>query len=231
MIPIRDKIPSRTFPFVNIALILINAAVFLYQISLGEQISGFVETFSIKPARVVWLYHHDPLNLPKLIGPFFTSMFIHGGWLHVIGNMWYLWIFGDNVEDRMGHVRYLIFYLLCGIGAGLTHIYFNQSSETPTIGASGAIAGVMGAYLMLYPFGKVLTLVPVFFFITFFEIPAIFFLGFWFILQFIQASVSSAAPQETGGVAWWAHFGGFIIGAILIFIFKKRNYRRDIIKW
>jgi membrane associated rhomboid family serine protease len=178
---------------------------------------AFIEALALKPARFIWLAKNDPLNLPELALPLFSSMFLHGGWLHAIGNMWYLWIFGDNVEDRMGHGRYLIFYLMCGIGAGLTHIFFNPTSQISTVGASGAIAGVMGAYLMLYPLGKVLTLVPLLFFITFFEIPAIFFLGFWIALQFIQ--------QGAGGVAWLAHLGGFVIGAILIFIFKKRRRR------
>lgn len=226
MIPIRDKTPSRTFPFVNITIIIINSTIFIYELSLGEQMNSFLDSFAIKPARIVWLLNNDPLNLPALISPFFSSMFIHGGWLHIIGNMWYLWIFGDNIEDRVGHVRYLFFYLICGFGAGLTHVYFNPSSEVPTVGASGAIAGIMGAYLMLYPMGKVLTLVPLFFFITFFEVPALFFLGFWIVLQFIQGTLSHTFQQDVGGVAWWAHLGGFVIGALLIFIFKKRGYKR-----
>jgi len=224
MIPIRDKIPSRTFPFVNIGLIIINVVVFMYEISLGQEMDTFVGAFGIIPAKSIWLVNNEPLNLLALVFPFFTSMFVHGGWFHIIGNMWYLWIFGDNVEDRMGHARYLIFYLLCGIGAGLAHVFFNQTSNLPTVGASGAIAGVMGAYLMLYPLGKVLTLVPIFFFITFIEVPALFFLGFWIILQFIQGTISSSIAQDTGGVAWWAHLGGFVIGAILIFVFKKYKY-------
>lgn len=226
MIPIRDTIPSRTFPFINISLIIINSVIFLYEVSLGEQMGSFLDTFGMRPAKFIWLVNNDPLNISAIVSPFFSSIFIHGGWFHVIGNMWYLWIFGDNVEDRMGHVRYLFFYLICGIGAGLTHLYFNPSSELPTVGASGAIAGIMGAYLMLYPMGKVLTLIPVFFFITFFKVRAIFFLGFWIILQFIQGTLSHTFQQNAGGVAWWAHFGGFVIGAILIFIFKKRGYKR-----
>lgn len=225
MIPIRDKTPSRTFPFVNVGLIIINVIVFLYEISLGQGMDTFVGAFGITPAKTVSLINNQPFNLPALALPFFTSMFIHGGWLHIIGNMWYLWIFGDNVEDRMGHGRYLIFYLLCGIGAGCTHVFFNQTSNLPTVGASGAIAGVMGAYMMLYPMGKVLTLVPIFFFITFIDVPAIFFLGFWIILQFIQGTISSSVAQDAGGVAWWAHLGGFVLGAILIFVFKKYRYR------
>lgn len=225
MIPIRDKTPSHTFPFVNVGLIIINIVVFMYEVSLGQEMAAFVDALGIKPAQFIWLVNNEPTNLPGLAFPFFSSMFLHGGWFHIIGNMWYLWIFGDNVEDRMGHTRYLIFYILCGIGAGLAHIYFNQTSTIPTIGASGAIAGVMGAYLMLYPFGKVLTLVPFFFFITFIDVPALFFLGFWVILQFIQGTVSSSLPQDTGGVAWWAHLGGFVIGAVLIFVFRRYRYQ------
>lgn len=226
MIPIRDTTPSRTFPFVNISIIIINSVIFLYEVSLGDQMESFLNAFAIKPATFIWLIKNDPFNIPTITFPLFSSMFVHGGWFHVIGNMWYLWIFGDNVEDRMGHVRYLFFYLICGIGAGLTHIYFNPTSELPTVGASGAIAGIMGAYLMLYPMGRVVTLIPVFFFITFFRIPAIFFLGFWIVLQFIQGTLSHTFQQNTGGVAWWAHLGGFVIGAILIFIFKKRGYKK-----
>ena len=225
MIPIRDKTPSHTFPIVNIGLIIANVLVFVYEVSLGQGMDSFVEALGIRPARFVWLINNEPSNLPALAFPFFSSMFVHGGWFHIIGNMWYLWIFGDNVEDRMGHTRYLIFYLLCGISAGLTHVYFNQTSEIPTVGASGAIAGVMGAYLMLYPLGKVLTLVPIFFFITFIDVPALFFLGFWVILQFVQGTVSSSMTQDTGGVAWWAHLGGFVAGAVLIFVFRKYKYK------
>ena len=140
--------------------------------------------------------------------------------MHAIGNMWYLWIFGDNVEDRMGRGRFVLFYLLCGLGAGLSHAYLNADSRVPTIGASGAIAGVMGAYIVLYPHSRVLTLVPIFIFIQFFEIPAVFFLGFWVILQFLQGT-ASLMSDASGGVAWWAHLGGFVFGAILVFVFRR----------
>jgi rhomboid family protein len=225
MIPIRDKTPSQTFPFVNVGLIIINVMIFVYEISLGQEMGPFVEMLGIKPARLIWLMNNEPIKIPEIVFPFFSSMFVHGGWFHIIGNMWYLWIFGDNVEDRMGHTRYLIFYLLCGIAAGATHVYFNQASNIPTVGASGAIAGVMGAYMMLYPLGKVSTLVPIFFFITFIDVPALFFLGFWIILQFVQGTISSTMNQDTAGVAWWAHLGGFVAGTILIFGFRKYKRR------
>lgn len=225
MIPIRDKTPSRTFPFVNIGLIITNILVFTYEISLGQEMGPFVEMSGIRPARMIWLLNNQPINVPGIVFPFLSSMFVHGGWFHIIGNMWYLWIFGDNVEDRMGHSRYLIFYLLCGMAAGVTHVYFNQASNIPTVGASGAIAGVMGAYLMLYPLGKVSTLVPIFFFITFIDVPALFFLGIWIILQFVQGTISTTISQDTAGVAWWAHLGGFFAGAILIFAFRR--YKRQ----
>lgn len=225
MIPIRDKTPSQTFPFVNIGLIIINIVVFMYEVSLGQEMGTLVQALGIKPANVIWLLNNEPANLPEMVFPFFSSMFVHGGWFHIIGNMWYLWIFGDNVEDRIGHTPYLIFYLLCGIAAGSTHVFFNQTSTIPTVGASGAIAGVMGAYLILYPLGKVLTLVPFFFFITFIDVPALFFLGFWIMLQFVQGTISSTMTQDTAGVAWWAHLGGFVAGAILIFVFRRYRYR------
>jgi len=225
MIPIRDKTPSRTFPFVNIGLIITNILVFTYEISLGQEMGPFVEMSGIRPARMIWLLNNQPINVPGIVFPFLSSMFVHGGWFHIIGNMWYLWIFGDNVEDRMGHSRYLIFYLLCGMAAGVTHVYFNQASNIPTVGASGAIAGVMGAYLMLYPLGKVSTLVPIFFFITFIDVPALFFLGFWVIWQFVQGTILSTINQDAAGVAWWAHLGGFVAGAILIFAFRR--YKRQ----
>jgi membrane associated rhomboid family serine protease len=160
--------------------------------------------------------------------PIFTSMFLHGGWLHLIGNMIYLWIFGDNVEDMMGHIKYFIFYLLCGVSANYAHLYTNASSPMPTIGASGAIAGVMGAYFILFPRSKVWTLFPIFFFIQIIKIPAVAFLGFWFLMQFFMGFFSlGVSSVARGGVAWWAHIGGFACGALLVFIFKKRKRKPD----
>ncbi len=161
-----------------------------------------------------------------VILPFFTSMFLHGGWLHLIGNMWYLWIFGDNVEDTFGHFGFLIFYMVAGIGAGTLHTILNSFSAIPTVGASGAIAGVLGAYMLLYPFARVLTLIPILFFVQIIEIPALLVLGFWFLMQFLSGAGSLAVTDPTGGgVAWWAHIGGFVLGICLIPVFRKRRKR------
>src|SRR5204863_5588398 len=164
------------------------------------------------PAAVFrWPASNLPLVAVAL--PFLTSMFLHGGWLHLIGNMWYLWIFGDNVEDRLGHFAYLIFYLLCGLGAGIVHTILNYQTVVPSVGASGAIAGVLGAYVVSYPGAKVLTLIPIFIFVQFIEIPALIVLGLWFVMQFFNGAAALATTSANGGgVAWWAHVGGFIIG-------------------
>jgi len=221
MIPIRDAIPSRTYPLVTVGLIVVNSLVFLFELSLGERLNDFILDFGIVPIRLFHSYNVGYGLIPKYL-PFITSMFLHGGWFHVIGNMWYLWIFGDNVEDRMGHFKYFIFYLLCGFVAGFVHIFMNRTSGVPTIGASGAIAGVMGAYFILYPNSKIWTLIPVFLFFRFVEIPAFILLGFWVVMQFLSSAFSSGLSQQ-GGVAWWAHIGGFAAGVVLVFVFKKRK--------
>ncbi len=225
MFPLKDNIPSRTFPWVNYSLIIINSLVFLYELSLGPQVQQFIQTWGVIPAQYFQLMETQPHNYIGRFLPIFTSMFIHGGWFHIIGNMWFLYIFGDNVEDRMGHGRYLIFYLLSGVGATLAHIYINPTSTLPTVGASGAISGVMGAYFMLYPFARVITLIIVFIFVDIIEIPAFFYLGFWIFIQFIQGTASLFANPGGGGVAWWAHLGGFVVGAFLVFFFKKPKRR------
>ncbi len=226
MIPLKDDIPSRTFPFITIMLIIINSLIFLFEISLSQgELMELFEYFGVIPARFLALISVQKFLDPSQFYTLFTSMFLHGGWFHIIGNMWYLWIFGDNVEDRMGHFRYLIFYILCGIGAGLTHIYLNPTSTVPTIGASGAISGVMGAYFILYPRARVLTLVPVFIFVEILVIPAFFYLGFWVFMQFIEGTLLFLVPSNAGGVAVWAHFGGFILGAIFVFFFRKPKHR------
>ncbi len=223
MFPLRDTIPSRTFPFVTISIIIINFFVFFYELSLGPALSEFITSYGIIPVEFSNLSVKKPLQIIFLIFPLFTSTFLHGGWMHIIGNMWYLWIFGDNIEDRTGHFRFLIFYLLCGMLAGMTHVLMNPHSSIPTVGASGAIAGVMGAYFLLFPRAKILTLVFLFIFIQIIEIPAIFFLGFWILFQFISGSMSVGLTENSGGVAWWAHIGGFLIGLILVMFFKKRT--------
>lgn len=214
MIPLRDNIPSRRFPIVTLAVIVVNLLVFFQELKLGSHLSQFLLVWGIVPARFTDAAQF--FQLGEKILPLFGSMFLHGGWLHLIGNMWVLWVFGDNVEDRLGHFKYFGFYLLSGIAAAVLHICTNPHSAVPTIGASGAIAGVMGAYFRFFPRARVETLIPPFFFGPFFELPAVIFLGFWFLLQFYNGALSlSPGGQGFGGVAWWAHVGGFAFGVLI----------------
>jgi membrane associated rhomboid family serine protease len=225
MIPFRDNIPSRSTPIITISLIVCNIAAFVYELSLGDGLEPFIFQYGVIPAAVTTWPQSD-LPFLAVVIPFVTSMFLHGGWLHLIGNMWYLWIFGDNIEDRLGHFAFLLFYLLCGLGAGVVHTILNSDSTIPSVGASGAIAGVLGGYLISYPFARVLTLVPVFVFVQIIEIPALIVLGFWFVMQFFYGTASLAATADTGGVAWWAHVGGFVIGILLISMFPRKDRQR-----
>jgi membrane associated rhomboid family serine protease len=228
MIPLKDTIPSRTVPFVNYTIILINLVCFLYQISLGYHLEQFLYSWGVVPAKFFAPFSSNQIGIIDRVFPLVTSMFLHGGWLHFLGNMLYLYIFGDNVEDRLGHVRYFLFYLLCGVLAAAVHLLTNTGSRIPTIGASGAIAGVMGAYFFLFPYARVVTLIIVIFFIDVVEIPAFFFLAFWFLLQFYSGTVSFGTHDAmSGGVAWWAHIGGFIAGILLLFAFGVRRLRRN----
>lgn len=220
MIPLRDTIPSSRFPIVTLCLIGINALVFLAEIGLTPQAQAyFFQQWGVVPLR----FTHPRLqaNYATLL----SSMFIHGGWMHIIGNMWTLWIFGDNVEDRMGRGGFLLFYVLSGLAAGALHIVTNPASTVPTVGASGAIAGVMGAYLLLFPHATVVTLVPIFFFLQVIELPAVFFLVFWFLIQLFSGTLSLAAAgaQQAGGVAWWAHIGGFVVGLLWAVPLRRRS--------
>ena len=214
MIPLRDTVPSRTAPVVTVGLIALNVIVFLHETALGPYLESFVFAYGLVPRRFVY-WPGDPLAPARFL-PLLTSMFWHGGWLHLLGNMLYLWIFGDNVEDRLGHFRYLIFYLAAGIAAALTQVALNPGSALPTVGASGAIAGVLGAYLITYPRSRVLTLIPIIIFPWFVEIPAVFYLAFWFLMQVLEGVGQLGVPQEGGGVAVWAHIGGFIAGVVLV---------------
>jgi membrane associated rhomboid family serine protease len=213
LIPLRDTIPSRTAPVVTVALIAVNVIVFLHEAALGPYLERFVFAYGLVPRRLVF-WPGAPLDPARFL-PLVTSMFWHGGWLHLLGNMLYLWIFGDNVEDKLGHLRYLIFYLAAGVAAALTQVALDPTSVLPTVGASGAIAGVLGAYLISYPRARVLTLIPIFIFPWFVEIPAFAYLIFWFLLQLLQGVGQLGMPQ-TGGVAVWAHVGGFIAGVVLV---------------
>jgi membrane associated rhomboid family serine protease len=215
MIPLRDIVPSRTTPIVTISLIVANVLVFLYELTLGRAVNDFTLYFGLVPAAFSWV-------------AVFTSMFLHGGLFHVAGNMLYLWIFGDNVEDRMGHGRFLVFYLLCGTAAALAQTITAPDSVVPMVGASGAIAGVMGAYFVLYPKSRIVTLVPLFFFFQIIEVPAIFFLGIWFVMQFLSG-VGSIGNAATGGVAFWAHVAGFLAGLSGVIVFRRPERQR--VEW
>jgi membrane associated rhomboid family serine protease len=218
MIPIRDTIQSKNYPVVNTVIIATNVLFYLVQTAQGEGLNQFIFTYGLVPARYSIPEIASYFTFGQQVISFFSFMFLHGGFWHLLGNMWCLYIFGDNVEDRLGSIRYLLFYILCGLASGLFHLFINWHSKVPTIGASGAIAGVMGAYLLLYPKSKILTLIPIFFIPYFLELRAFFFIGIWFMLQFISAAGSSS---QLGGVAWWAHIGGFIFGIIFLKIFLK----------
>ena len=222
MIPLRDSHPSRTTPVVTISLIAVNSLVFLYQFSLDAySLNHFVATYGLVPDRFHFL-------------PVLTSMFLHGGWAHLIGNMWFLWIFGDNVEDILGRVKYLLFYLLCGIAATLAHYAVNLDSRVPMVGASGAIAGVMGAYMLKFPHSRVTTLVVAIIFFTTVELPAWVVLVYWFVIQFFSGlGTIGYSHLSQGGTAWFAHIGGFVAGLILIKVLptEDRYFRRPELRW
>lgn len=224
MIPIRDSTPSRRAPVVNYILIAINFIVFLFEISLGGGLDNFIGQWAMIPQLVAT----DPTGLrtpgPPPLLTIVTSMFMHGGWMHLLGNMLFLWIFGDNVEDAMGSLRYLVFYLLAGIVASLAQLVMSLDSPLPSLGASGAISGVLGAYLVLYPGARVLTWIPVLIFVVI-RIPAVIFIGLWFVLQTLQG-LASVGDTSSGGVAWFAHIGGFVAGVVLVFFFRQREHYR-----
>ncbi|MFN3308118.1 MAG: rhomboid family intramembrane serine protease [Anaerolineales bacterium] len=226
MLPIRDTIHARSFPLVNYAIIGLNTAIFLFEVSMPDRLlERFIYVFGMVPARLPlfepWRFLFSPLAVISL----FTHMFLHGGWVHFLSNMWILFIFGDNVEDRMGSFRYLVFYLLGGLAAAFTQAFIDPTSKVPAIGASGAIAAVMGAYFLLFPNAKVITLIPLFFIPYFIEISAFFFLGLWFVTQFFSgvASLLSPTQMSMGGIAWFAHIGGFLFGLLTVKLFTPRR--------
>jgi membrane associated rhomboid family serine protease len=241
VIPLRDDVPSRSLPVVTVGLIALNVLAFLYQTSLAIDARGpgagaaeaFVIEFGVTPCRLT----HSCPPVPRLADDFphpwvtiFTSMFLHGGLLHVGGNMLYLWIFGDNVEDTLGHGRFLAFYLVAGVAAALGQTFVSPASTVPMIGASGAVSGVLGAYLLLFPHATILTLLTVGFFIRVVQVPALIVLGFWIVLQLLNGYVTFSAQAmgrgESGGVAWFAHIGGFLAGMALLFLLRPRQNRR-----
>jgi membrane associated rhomboid family serine protease len=229
MIPIKDSVPNRSVPVATRALILVNVIVFFFELGLPhEALERLVYLFGLVPARFTDPEWAASVGFP--IGsywPILTHQFLHGGLLHIVFNMWTLWIFGDNVEDRMGPLRFTIFYLVCGTIAGLTHMFTNPDSMIPSVGASGAIAGVLGAYFLLFPTARLVVMLPILFFPFFFEVPAVFYLALWFFSQLFSGTLALAGPQQIGGIAWWAHIGGFIAGMILCWVFIKRPAPRS----
>lgn len=221
MIPLRDINPTRRVPVVNVTIIGVNVVAFLYEVSLGSGLDVFFAAYAVIPHNITAAVSAPPFHLFPLFS-LFTSMFLHGGWLHLGGNMLYLWIFGDNVEDKLGHGRYLIFYLLCGLTASVVHIVVDPLSTMPTVGASGAISGVLAAYLLMFPKARVVTVIPIFVFLQVAELPALLVLGMWFVLQFFNGLISLGYETAgMGGVAWWAHIGGFVAGFALVLPFRK----------
>ncbi|MDE2758041.1 MAG: rhomboid family intramembrane serine protease [Acidobacteriota bacterium] len=227
MIPLKDINRTRTFPAITLFLITVNAAVFVYQLSLGTGpvLTRFFYQFGLVPSALLSFGYWQEAGILLGLVPLFTSMFLHGGWMHFLGNMLYLWVFGDNVEDWLGSLRFLLFYLVCGLLAALLQMAVHPGSPIPMIGASGAISGVLAAYLVLFPRARVLTFVPILFFFYLIRLPALIFLGLWFLLQFFNGAVSlTAGDLSMGGTAWWAHIGGFVAGLVLIL--KRRKSRR-----
>ncbi|RZB37109.1 MAG: hypothetical protein SRB2_01613 [Desulfobacteraceae bacterium Eth-SRB2] len=226
MIPLKDENPSKTIPVVNIFLIVTNISVFIYMNYFAPVATQSI-TFKLGfiPYELSHFVDVNPKNLVPIPLTIFTAMFMHGGWLHLLSNMLYLWIFGDNIEDVLGHVKYLFFYIMCGIAATLVHGFININSQIPTLGASGAIAGVLGAYIFLFPKARIKTLVILFVFIQIVHIPAVIMLGYWILLQVLSAYAEHRS-RTGGGIAWFAHIGGFVAGLVLIIMMKKPGRRR-----
>jgi membrane associated rhomboid family serine protease len=228
MIPLRDMTPRRSVPVMTSVLILINVIVFLHQVWLPPaQAEAFIRVYGLVPAKIQLTLagrHYSPAGA---LMPLFTCMFLHGGWLHIIGNMWFLWIFGGKVEERLGSLGYLVFYLVCGISSGLIQTIFSWGSHLPSIGASGAISGILGAYIIFFPSSRILTLVPLFIIWFTWEIPALVFIGLWFLIQFTSgiSSLNDPRAASLGGVAWWAHVGGFLAGMLLARAIKPTERR------
>lgn len=212
MFPLRDDVPSRRFPVVTVLLIIINAVVFIREVAVGPDAVRVLHTYGLVPGRELGILVRAPWMVGEWLVPFVTSMFLHGGWLHVIGNLWFLGIFGDNVEDRLGHLRYLGFYLVAGLVAAVAQVITSPTSSVPMVGASGAVAGVLGAYLILYPRARVLTFLPIFIIPFFLHVPAPLYLGLWFLQQLWMGSLSLTGVGAVESVAWWAHAGGFVFG-------------------
>jgi membrane associated rhomboid family serine protease len=222
MIPLRDTNPSRTIPIVNYILIAANLVVFLFELSLDADLEKFIYNFGVVPASIMNDFNMMSIGVGTIF-PFISSMFLHGGWMHLIGNMLFLYIFGDNIEDKFGHIRYFFFYILAGVSAAVLQTLMFPESTVPMVGASGAIAGVLGAYVFLFPRAKVVTLIPIFILFQIVELPAFLFLGIWFAMQIFSGIFSLGIGADAGGIAWWAHIGGFLAGIIMLPFLKKRS--------
>jgi len=229
MIPLKDTILRQGFPVVTWVIILLNGIIFLYEISIPkDMLQQLFYLFGVVPARYSYPSWAVVQGLPfDHYLSFVTAMFLHAGWLHIIGNMWFLYVFGGTVEDRLGHVRFLFFYLLAGLGASLIYFLIDIHSRIPEFGASGAIAGVMGAYIVLFPRARIFTMILIFFFPFFVELSAFFYIGYWFLIQLFAGTISFAAQATQGGVAWWAHVGGFVAGIVLVLLFRRHAHRKS----
>jgi membrane associated rhomboid family serine protease len=231
-IPLNDNIRRQTFWFSTLALIVVNVLVFLYELSLGPHVNQLVDVLGIVPARYTTAHGLATMTPEGFLVPIFTSMFLHGGWLHLLGNMLFLYVFGRSVEDRFGHFKFLFMYFFSGFGGALLHIYLSAGSRLPSIGASGAIAGILGAYFVTFPRARITTLIPLFLFFWTFHIPAILVLGYWFLIQFFTGFQMLAIQSATaGGVAWWAHVGGFTIGLLLALVLPPRRVKAELVSW
>lgn len=229
-IPINDRIRRQTFWISTLLLIIANAYAFVFELSVGRKLDQLVFLFGIIPARYTTPHGLATTNLEGFLLPIFVSMFLHGGWLHLLSNMLFLFVFGRSVEDRFGHLKFLLIYFFAGFSGGILHIILNAGSREPTIGASGAIAGILGAYFVSFPSARITTLVPLFFFLWTIELPAILLLGYWFLIQFFTGFQMLAIQSATGGgVAWWAHVGGFLAGMLLAMVLRPRR-RRPVIE-
>jgi membrane associated rhomboid family serine protease len=223
LIPLRDENPSVTVPVVTRVLIAANVVVFLYELLLGPDLGGFLYAWGFTPVRLTLAVRYGDLPLAPAVASIFTSMFLHGGWAHLIGNLWYLWIFGDNVEDALGHAGFLVFYLGCGVAAMMFQYVVVPVAAIPTVGASGAIAGVLGAYILSFPRARVMTLLPIFPFFQVLPLPAFLVLGLWFLFQFV---LGLGSPASGGGIAFWAHVGGFLVGLLVMWAIRAARRAR-----
>jgi membrane associated rhomboid family serine protease len=215
MIPLKDMTPGRSFPIITLLLILANIIVFIHQVSISPAANeAFIKTYGLVPSKISAALAGKHYTLREALEPLFTCMFLHGGFLHILGNMWFLWIFGANVEDRLSPLPYLLLYVVTGIGSGITQTLFSWGSHVPSIGASGAISGVLGAYIVFFPGSRILTLIPLLIIFFTAHIPAWIFIGLWFVMQFLSG-LGSLGAVSSGGVAWWAHVGGFLLGVLL----------------